>query len=187
MALPRTDRLAEFWRLAADDPDTTWELWDGELRAKASMSFEHGDIGPELAYLLRSQLDRATWRLRVNHGRLPYTARNAFVPDLCVIPTSAGLDQAGHPGWAERYPDPLPLVVEIWSRSTGGYDTRVKIAAYQARGDAEIWRIHPYERTLTRWLRQEDGSYAEFVHTGGTITLAALPGVAIDLDALFAE
>jgi Uma2 family endonuclease len=187
MALPRINPVASFWRLAADDPATTWELWAGEPRAKESMSFEHGDLGPELAFQLRSQLDRAVWRLRVNHGRLPYAERHAFVPDLAVIPAAEGLAQAGQPGWAERYASPLPLVVEIWSRSTGGYDLRVKLAAYQARGDREIWRLHPYDRTLTRWLRQEDGTYLELVHTGGRVELAALPGVAIDLHALFAE
>src|SRR3712207_8267863 len=51
------------------------------------------------------------------------------------------------------------------------------------RGDLEIWRIHPYERTLTAWRRQPDGSYGEAVHTLGIIHPVALPNVAIDLAA----
>jgi Uma2 family endonuclease len=77
------------------------------------------------------------------------------------------------------------LVVEVWSPSTGGYDIDAKLPTYRARGDREIWRIHPYERTLTTWRRQPDGSYAETVHRGGTIEPIAVPGVTIDLDALF--
>ncbi len=77
-------------------------------------------------------------------------------------------------------------MVEIWSPSTGGYDLDVKVTACKARGDAEIWRLHPHQRTLTRWVRQPGGSCAEFVHTGGVIELHALPGVTVDLDALFA-
>ena len=62
----------------------------------------------------------------------------------------------------------------------------MKLREYQRRGDLEIWRIHPYEHTLTAWRRQPDGSYAESLHTSGTVSPNALPGVTIDLDALFA-
>ena len=49
----------------------------------------------------------------------------------------------------------------------------------------EIWRIHPYERTLTAWRRLPDGSYDETVHHEGVVSPTALPGVEIDLAALF--
>lgn len=52
-------------------------------------------------------------------------------------------------------------------------------------GDLEIWRIHPLDRTLTAWRRQEDGTYREADHAGGTIQPMTLPGVTIDLDRLF--
>jgi hypothetical protein len=45
--------------------------------------------------------------------------------------------------------------------------------------------VHPYERTLTSWRRQPDGSYAETVHREGIVKPGALPGVAIDLEMLF--
>ena len=67
----------------------------------------------------------------------------------------------------EVYDQPLPLVVEVWSRSTGDYDVEEKLAVYQQRGDLEIWRIHPYERTLTAWRRLPDGSYEETIHQRG--------------------
>jgi Uma2 family endonuclease len=86
----------------------------------------------------------------------------------------------------ETYTESLPLVVEIWSPSTGQYDLQTKLHEYQRRGDLEIWRIHPYERTLTAWRRQPDGSYAESTHTNGTVKPVALPNVSIDLDGLFA-
>jgi Uma2 family endonuclease len=78
-------------------------------------------------------------------------------------------------------------VVEVWSPTTGNYDLETKLGEYQRRGDREIWLIHPYDRTLTTWRRQPDGSYAESHHDhGGTVQPTALPGVTIDLDALFA-
>jgi Uma2 family endonuclease len=80
----------------------------------------------------------------------------------------------------------LPLVVEVWSPSTGGYDIDAKIPEYRRRGDLEIWRLHPFEKTLTAWGRQPDGSYTKRVFQGGTVQPVGLPNVTIDLDALFA-
>ena len=82
------------------------------------------------------------------------------------------------------FAEPLPLVVEIWSRSTGDYDIATKLPGYRERGDAEIWFIHPYERTLTAWRRQPDGSYTEDLIRGGSISAVSLPGVVIDIDVL---
>jgi Uma2 family endonuclease len=53
----------------------------------------------------------------------------------------------------EIYDEPLPLVAEVWSPSTGGYDVLAKLPEYRRRGDTEIWLLHPYERTLTAWRR----------------------------------
>jgi Uma2 family endonuclease len=80
---------------------------------------------------------------------------------------------------------PLPLVVEIWSSSTGDYDVDAKLPIYQQRGDLEVWRIHPYERTLASWRRQPDGSYQETIYRSGSVTPIGLPGVTIDLNTLW--
>jgi Uma2 family endonuclease len=79
----------------------------------------------------------------------------------------------------------MPLVVEVWSPSTGDYDVEQRLREYQQRGDLEIWRIHPYERTLTSWRHQPDGSYLQLDYRDGIIEPAALPGVAIELARLF--
>jgi hypothetical protein len=60
-----------------------------------------------------------------------------------------------------------------------------KFPAYRERGDLEIWRIHPYEKTVTAWRRQPDGSYSEPRHTGGSVPIESLRGVHIDLERLF--
>jgi Uma2 family endonuclease len=89
------------------------------------------------------------------------------------------------PGSLDAYSDPLPLVVEVWSPSTGDYDIRAKIPVYRQRGDEGIRFIHPFGRTLTAWRRQADGSYLETTYRGGLVRPIALPGVVIDLDTLF--
>jgi hypothetical protein len=59
-----------------------------------------------------------------------------------------------------------------------------KLSGYRERGDAEIWFIHPYERTLTARRRQPDGNYTEDLYRGGLIPVVSLPGLVIDFDAL---
>lgn len=174
-------------RLALGDSNVQWELHRGRLVEKPGMSVEHGDLMFELAYMLRVQLDRADFRLRVNAPRLRRSVRNYYIPDVPVIPTALERPLRGRPGSLEIYDAPLPLVVEVWSPSTGTYDVNAKLADYQRRGDAEIWRIHPYQRTLTAWRRQPDGNYVDAILTGGAIQPVALPNVTIDLDALFLD
>jgi hypothetical protein len=80
----------------------------------------------------------------------------------------------------------LPFLAEGWSPSTGDYDVDEKLPEYIARGDREIWRPHPSEYSVTAWRRQPTGLYTETVFHTGVVDLFALPGVAIDLDRLFA-
>ncbi|MCD6034114.1 MAG: uncharacterized protein K0S78_6300, partial [Thermomicrobiales bacterium] len=151
------------------------------------MSVEHGDIMMVLAALLHNQLDRNVFRVRAHHARLRRSADTYYVPDIAIIPTPMERALRERPGSLDAYADPLPLVIEIWSPSTGGYDINEKLPDYQRRGDLEIWRVHPYERTLTAWSRRPDGTYTESVYRGGIVHPESLPGVAIDLDALFAS
>jgi Uma2 family endonuclease len=167
-------------------PDGQWELHNGVLVEKPGMSFEHGQFAVMLAHFLLLQLDRTKYLVSVNDNRVRRAADTILIPDVFVFPTEYADAFRGRPGVLAVYTGPLPLVVEIWSASTGDYDLDTKVPIYQQRGDLEIWRIHPYERTLTRWVRQPDGSYAESVHAGGILVLVAVPGVAIDLDELFA-
>jgi Uma2 family endonuclease len=120
----------------------------------------------------------------VSELRVRRSSATVFMPDPMVIPTAYSEEIRDRPVLA-IFSDPLPLVVEVWSPTTGDYDVDAKVPVYQQRGDLEIWRIYPYERTLTSWQRQPDGSYQEITHRGGIVTPVALPGVAIDLETLF--
>jgi Uma2 family endonuclease len=172
-------------KLALEESDRTWELWDGHLREKPAMTAAHEWLGEKLGYLLMSQLDWSEYQVRSNKGRVHRPGATYFVPDVFVVPTAAVTPFLPMEEVLEVYDQPLPLVVEIWSRSTGGYDVEEKLAVYKARGDLEIWYIHPYERTLTAWRRRPDGRYDEAVYTEGIVRPIALPAVAIDLAVLF--
>lgn len=162
-----------------------WELHDGVLVEKPGMSWEHGGIVTELVYFLRHQLDPAEFRVFAE-SRVLRPAATIFMPDVMVVPTAYGEPFRGRPGKLAIFPGPLPLVVEVWSASTGVYDVDTKVPVYQQRGDLEIWRIHPYERTLTSWRRETAGSYRETIHHDGVVSPMALPRVEIDLERLFA-
>jgi len=151
------------------------------------MSVEHGDVMMHLAALLHNQLDRSEYRVRAGHARLRRSADTYYVPDVDVIPTAFEQSLREDPGSLDAYAVPLPLVVAIWSPSTRGFDINEKLPDYQRRGDLEIWLIHPYERTLIAWQRRPEGVYTESIYRGGIVHRESLPGVAIDLEALFAS
>ncbi|MHB8576098.1 MAG: Uma2 family endonuclease [Dehalococcoidia bacterium] len=173
-------------QVALEDPDGNWELACGVLRQKPGMTLPHNSTIRRLSRMLYIQLDVDQFIVDPGLTRLHISTGSYYIPDLCVLPAEfeRRLD-INAPFRLEIYEDPLPLVVEVWSPSTGGYDVDTKLREYQLRDDAEIWRLHPHERTLTSWRRQADGSYTETVYRDGTIEPIALPGVLIAIPLLF--
>lgn len=148
------------------------------------MTMAHNTIASVLTFELQRQLPLDDFLVSHNQARVRLPSGTHYIPDVIVKPTSVMPAHDGETG-VEAYPEPLPLVVEVWSPSTGGYDVETKLRDYQERGDGEIWRIDPRNRSLTTWVRQLDGSYVERKYTRGTVHLTSLPGVTVDLAELF--
>ncbi len=178
-------RQTNYEKLAAVDMENRWEIHEGVPREKPSMSYRHSFAIVYLRHQLLNQLDQADYQVRINLGHVSRGDVTYYIPDIFILPTSMIGPDRDRPDVLEVYGDPLPLIVEVWSPSTGGYDRDVKIPEYMRRGDLEIWRLHPFDRTLTAWRRQPDGTYTESVFHGGTVQPVELPGVTIDLDTLF--
>ncbi|MGI8553337.1 MAG: Uma2 family endonuclease [Dehalococcoidia bacterium] len=177
---------ATYEQVALEDPEGQWELVCGRLRSKPGMTTEHNAAQRALGRILDRQLDERQSVVAQNSARLRISTGTYYVPDLCVIPIAAERRlRETRPRRLEVYETPMPLVVEVWSPSTGEYDVDNKLPEYQWRGDREIWRIHPYERTLTAWRRQPDGTYVETLYREATIEPVALPGVRIAIEPLF--
>lgn len=174
-----------YQRVALEDPESKWELVGSRLRKRPCMTGEHEDLAARVNRRLNQQLDEDEYSVRMSSGRLRVSNGNYFIPDVCVIPRAYVRRLQERPGTFEVYQEAMPLLVQVWSPSTGTFDVDDKLSEYKQRGDQEIWRIHPYERTLTAWRRQVDGGYAETVCTSGTVPVVSLPGVSIDLDRLF--
>jgi Uma2 family endonuclease len=172
-------------QLALEDPEGNWELVDGCPRKKPFMTWEHGHIARELTFELNLQLNRREWEVIHDSGKVRRNERNYFQPDVCVVSMDLVRRTFTRPGMFEAYTEPLPLVVEVWSPSTGEYDVTDKLEDYKRRGDLEIWLVHPYEHMVRAWRRHSDGSYQETLIQGGTVQPAFLPNVTIDLDRLF--
>ncbi len=175
---------ATYEQVALEDGDVTWEYVCGRLREKPAMTQEHNAVAGLLTYLLQSQLPITEYRVLSNACRLKTRSGNDYVPDVVVIPLALARTK-GSSGKLESYAEPLPFAAEVWSKPTGDYDSDTKLPDYLARGDAVVWRVHPYEKTARAWTRQADGSYAETSYAGGEAPVASLPGVCIDLDVLF--
>jgi len=184
MAVINRIREQEYRELALNEEDRLWELWDGVPEEKPGMSFDHDAVATYLGAMLINQLDRRDYWVNVNGGKARRSDRYYFIPDVVVIPDSYALRLRGDPRGFNAHAEPLPLVVEVWSPTTGQYDFATKLHGYRERGDAEIWFIHPFERTLTAWRKQPDGRYQEEHYEGGIVPVASLPGVTIDLNAL---
>ena len=95
-------------------------------------------------------------------------------PDVLVVCDRDKLDDAGLRG----APD---WVVEVLSPSTAAHDQTRKLAAYERAGVAEVWLVHPVDRTLTRY-RLTDGRYGrpEIQELEGITAVAGLPEIAMD-------
>jgi Uma2 family endonuclease len=174
---------ATYERLALEDDDTKWELVCGKLRAKPPMTHAHNSLTRWLQFQLQSQLPFSEFEVSQDSTRVLLPNGTYYIPDLVVIPHNLVSTRIAERN-LEAYHEPLPLVVEVWSKSTGSYDVETKLAEYKARGDREIWRIHPYERSLTSWVLKADGEYHEATYRAGTVACSALPAT-IALETLF--
>jgi Uma2 family endonuclease len=172
--------------IALEDREHQWELHRGLLREKPAMSVAHNWAVRKLGWRLRDQLDVNEFVVIVDSGRVRRTQDNYYVPDVMVVPIAAVRRLFDHPRQLEVYDEPLPFVSEFWSPSTGNYDVDEKLHEYMNRGDRKIWRAHQFERTVTAWHRQPNGTYTKTIYHGGLVRLFALPQVTIDLDDLFA-
>ena len=175
-----------FEQLALANPDRLLEMHRGQVREKPPMTWAHTDYSSELGVRLRLQLDPRCFRVHINGARLRRAAGGYYMPDVVVVPASLGRSVLDRDDVLPVVDDPVPLVVEIWSRSTADYDVDEKIPEYQARHDLEIWRLHPYDRTITVFRRTPEGGYERHEYRGGVVRCLALPGVEIDFDDLFA-
>ncbi len=177
---------ATYERLALEDDDTTWEYVCGHLREKPPMTQAHERVGWWIAHTIQNQVNASEYECRADSSRTRRSGATYFVPDAMVIPVAYFAKTQGTRR-LDAYDDPLPFVAEVWSPSTAQYDVDTKFEEYRLRGDLEIWRVHPYDRTVLAWRRQEDGSYSQtsYLFEDGEAPVLSLPGVVVKFAEIF--
>jgi Uma2 family endonuclease len=168
------------------DGDERYEIIDGEAYMMAPPSRIHQDISGALFGTLWNFLKgrpckvyAAPFAVRLNP--LPDKSDDTVVePDIVVVCDPSKLDERGCNG----SPD---LVIEILSPSSSRHDRIVKFQKYRDAGVREYWIVDPYERILTVYTLK-DGAYTAFPYSDmDTVPVTALPGLEIDLSAIFEQ
>ena len=175
---------------AATPEGERWELIDGVLHHMAAApNIKHQTV----SLLLGSLIDRHVMPLLLGLlYRVPCAVflpgESAVEPDLLYISASRRHIIAYR--GCEGAPD---LVVEILSPSSRGHDSAVKRELYARHGVLEYWIIDPDRETLlalTAPVASDGiGEYARetLYQSGDTLTTERIPGLAIDVAAIFAE
>ena len=177
----------KFWTYAdiADWPEDELhrrhEIIDGELIVTPSPIPFHEGLGSELM-LEFGPVVKAGNLGRIYGGNVDVVlpTGEVVIPDLCFIGKDR-LDIIG-PTAIEGPPD---LVVAILSPATRGRDLGAKKALYARFGVREYWVVDPVARSITVFVLR-DGRYEALSQEGGIARSTVLPGVAIDVAALFA-
>jgi Uma2 family endonuclease len=179
---PRRHRITvdHYYRMAEVglfQPDERVELINGEIIDMLPMGSGHASKLQRLAAALTVALDgRAILRpqlpLRLSEDSEP-------MPDIAVVALRPDLYETGHPGAADAL-----LVIEL-SESTLRYDRDVKVPMYALSGVPEVWIVDLKANQLRVYRHPRDGVYAATEVRGlARMSLAALPGVEIDLSTL---
>ena len=174
---------ADLEEMPESQDGTRYEIIDGELIVTPSPIPLHEELTMEL-------IDRFNAVIRPGRlGRL-YGARVdvklagddtvTVVPDLFFVRRDR-LHIVG-PKAIIGAPD---LVVEILSPSTRVRDLGAKMASYARYGVREYWVVDPVARSIAVFVLQGD-HYLELPQEGGIARSTVLPGLEIDVAALFA-
>jgi Uma2 family endonuclease len=183
---PRRHRLTvdEYYRMAEVGllaPDARVELIDGEIIDMPPIGMPHGSVVDRLTQMLiRAVGDRAIVRVQ---GAVRLSRFSQPQPDIALLAPSANFYLDKHPTAADTL-----LIIEV-SDTTLRYDSKIKAALYARHGVPEYWIVDLEEGKLHFFRAPSTGGYAEVssVSSAGSVTVAALPEVSIDLAAVLSH
>ena len=184
MGLPLRDTKYHTYRDYLSWPETVrYELIDGIAYLMTGPLRRHQEVLGQLYRQVADALDGhpcrpfiAPFDVRLPRANEADAAVDTVVqPDLLVVCDERKLDERGCRG----APD---WVLEVLSPSTASHDLTVKRLAYQRAGVREIWFLHPTDRVLIVFSRQDNGEYAmpQILEAKDSTAIGILPEVAID-------
>ncbi|MEX1365467.1 MAG: Uma2 family endonuclease [Nannocystaceae bacterium] len=170
-------------------PDERWELHDGvAVSMSPAPSTSHQRVVAELLRQIANFLvDRpcevftAPFDVRLADRDVPpQEVRTVVQPDLVVLCDPERLDERGYQGG----PD---WVIEVLSPSTSARDQITKLAYYEAYGVRQYWLVHPVDRLVTVYSRDDVGQpfgRAAILETKGQQPSGLFDALSIDWDRL---
>jgi Uma2 family endonuclease len=170
-------RMAEVGLLA---PDARVELIEGEIIDMAPIGKDHQSIVDQLNRMfVRAVGDNAIVRVQ---GSIRLSQWSEPEPDLVLLNPRPDF----YRGEFAAGTDTL-LVIEV-SDTTLRYDRDVKVPLYARHGVPEVWIVDVQNDTLLVYGDLHDGKYEQQValERPATALVTRLPGIALDLAALFA-
>ena len=181
---PRRHRITvdEYYRMAEIGvlaPDARVELIEGEIVDVAPRDSVHGSIVDQLTWLLTQAVGRLAI-VRVQ-GAVRLSPITEPQPDVALLKPRADFYRHQQPFGTDTL-----LVIEV-SDSTLRYDREVKAALYARYGAPELWIVDVRHSQLLACRSPVDGEYREqtSIDRPGVIAVGDLPGVTVDLSALF--
>ncbi|MBI4754279.1 MAG: Uma2 family endonuclease [Betaproteobacteria bacterium] len=162
--------------------DQRYELIDGVAYMMApAPTIDHQTLVFEIGHQIRNALEGRPCRVLSapvdvrfpEPGQSDADTDTVLQPDLLVVCDPGKIEPRGIQG----APD---WIVEVLSPSTASHDHIAKRRVYERAGVGEYWLVHPNDRLLTIYRRQ-DGRFgeAEILDLAGETTVAVLPGVTI--------
>src|SRR5437899_113709 len=91
--MPISAKLYE--QVALADPEGLWELHDGCLVSKPTMTTEHNRTQYFVVGELIRQLDPSVYEVRFNSARTRRRTRSYFIPDVLVVPVGLVVPKLG--------------------------------------------------------------------------------------------
>lgn len=140
------------------DDGNRYEVIDGEVLVTPSPSPTHQHILLNLAFALRSYVEREAIGVVLPDVDLLFVEGQFLRPDLLFVPNAAreGITSRGIEGTPG-------LVVEILSPSSGSIDRVKKPRRYRDFGIPEYWVVDPQERAVWVWRFAAGATDAERV------------------------
>ncbi len=164
------------------DDGNRYELYDGELHVVPSPVLLHQRIVGRLHLALHDYALSAGGEVFVAPLDIVLTEYDVVEPDVIYFgPESARrLEPHSHVYF------PPDLAVEVLSPSTARIDKGRKSVLLAKHRVPEYWLVDPQARTLEVRIERAGGYPDPIVLNRGTYQSATLPGLTIDVEALFA-
>jgi Uma2 family endonuclease len=181
---PRRHRItvADYYRMGETGilaPDARVELIEGEIIDMAPIGSPHVSTVLQLDHLMKDAV--AGKALVLVQSPIVLGDYSAPQPDLAVLRPRADYYRSSLAGAAD-----VLLVVEV-AQSSLRFDRDDKVPLYARHGIPEVWLVDLKAQRLVRYRNPQQGAYASVDEPdlGSPLEIAALPGLRLDVSALF--